>query len=209
MSDRLRKEHHLKIEIIIGYNPNIDIPGIPGADQTLWFVANDLDSITCTKFHGSPPMGIELQVTAWGYRDIDIIDNSLFKKIILINKSKNTFEDMYASIWNDSDLGEAGDDFIGCDTLLNLGYTYNGDDHDIYFKYNPPAVGFKFLQGPIINGTQNDEGRFLGRIITGKKNLLLTSFPYVGKCDPLYHEPTFDNYENGTLRWYNLMQGLN
>ena len=24
------------------YNPNVDVPGIPGAAQTIWFVANDL-----------------------------------------------------------------------------------------------------------------------------------------------------------------------
>ena len=37
---------------------------------------------------------------------------------------------MYLSYWTDDDLGNANDDYVGCDTLLNLGYTYNGDNND-------------------------------------------------------------------------------
>ena len=32
------------------YEPTIDIPGVPGADQTLWFVTNDLNSGQPTYF---------------------------------------------------------------------------------------------------------------------------------------------------------------
>lgn len=46
------------------YEPSIDIPG-SGGDQTLWFVANDLDSNKTKELFGSLPMGIEVQVTIW------------------------------------------------------------------------------------------------------------------------------------------------
>ena len=55
------------------YDPQIDVPGVLNADQTLWFVANDLDSSVTLNLYGSNPMGVELQVTAWGYKDIPII----------------------------------------------------------------------------------------------------------------------------------------
>ena len=51
-----------------------DIPGIPGADQTIWTVANDLpDEYTDTGIPfsvseggwGSPPIGFEMQITLW------------------------------------------------------------------------------------------------------------------------------------------------
>ncbi len=89
------------------YEPNIDIPGIPGADQTLWYIANDYDSNKTKSLYGSPTMGIELQVTVWGYKDIQVLNNMVFKKYVLINKSKNDFEDSYISIWSDPDLGDA------------------------------------------------------------------------------------------------------
>ncbi|MFZ1290014.1 MAG: hypothetical protein WAR79_07985, partial [Melioribacteraceae bacterium] len=103
------------------YNPEIDIPGIPGASQTLWYVANDLDSDKAKSLYGSPSMGIELQVTVWGYNTFEVINNMLFKKYVLINKSKNKFEEMYVSQWSDPDVGDAADDFVGCDTTLSLG----------------------------------------------------------------------------------------
>ncbi|MBT5384887.1 MAG: hypothetical protein HOL12_07910, partial [Kordiimonadaceae bacterium] len=53
-----------------------DIPGITGADQTVWTVANDLpDEYTESGIPvsvseggwGSPPIGFEIQITLWGY----------------------------------------------------------------------------------------------------------------------------------------------
>ncbi|MCB9207588.1 MAG: hypothetical protein H6611_09840 [Ignavibacteriales bacterium] len=38
------------------YNPQIDIPGVPGADQTLWYVANDFDEETVIRMYGSEPI---------------------------------------------------------------------------------------------------------------------------------------------------------
>ncbi len=131
------------------YDPTIDIPGVPGASQTLWYVANDLDSNQTKSLYGSLPMGVELQVTVWGYKDFEILENIMFKKFVLINKSIDNFEETYVSVWSDPDVGDAGDDYIGCDTTLSLGYAYNGDNEDGVYGTNVPAVGFKFLQGPL------------------------------------------------------------
>ena len=41
------------------YDPTIDIPGIKDAVQTIWFVANDLDSLKTQYLYGTDPIGIE------------------------------------------------------------------------------------------------------------------------------------------------------
>ena len=189
------------------YNPALDIPGIAGADQTLWYVANDLDSNTAKSLYGSPTMGVELQVTVWGYKDLQVMSNMVFKKYVLINKSKNDFEDTYISVWSDPDLGDAGDDFAGCDTSLNLGYVFNGDDDDATYGESIPAIGFKLLQGPIVDSSPNDIGIFKGNKIRGMKNLSMTSFSFFIGSDPLYGDPNLGEYLTGSLEYYNLMQG--
>ena len=95
------------------YDPSIDIPGVPDAHQTLWYVANDYDTSTARSLYGSDPMKVELQVTIWGYNIPGPYKNVMFKKYKLINKSKDTFTDMFFSQWSDPDVGNASDDCLG------------------------------------------------------------------------------------------------
>jgi hypothetical protein len=44
----------------------------------------------------------------------------LFRKFKIINKSNTAIEEMYVTMWNDPDLGDATDDFVGCDTVLSM-----------------------------------------------------------------------------------------
>nr|MBC8255897.1 hypothetical protein [Candidatus Neomarinimicrobiota bacterium] len=76
------------------YDPAVDIPGYPGANQTLWVVANDVPEIvdaactvsdtsnTAPNVYGADPVGIELQVTMWAYKfgASDPLGNMIFKK---------------------------------------------------------------------------------------------------------------------------------
>ena len=63
------------------YEPTLDIPGFPGADQTIWFVANDLDTTQTKSLYGANPLGIEMQTTAWAYNQPGPVGNMLFRKI--------------------------------------------------------------------------------------------------------------------------------
>jgi hypothetical protein len=191
------------------YNPDIDTPGVPGADQTIFYIANDLDSALTDSFYGSPPVGIEVHVTVWGYSSPAPYNNMYFKKYQVINKSNTNFTDVYFSQWSDVDDGGAEDDLDGCDTLLNLGYTYNSTSNDIvYEELSPPAVGFHFIQGPVADGSTSDTALFIGRILHGKKNLPMTGMGYIFKNDSYpYAEPTQGNYLSGSLYIYNDMQG--
>jgi len=190
------------------YEPSIDIPGVRDADQTIWFVANDLDSIQTRKLFGALPMGIEMQTTVWAYNNVEPLNNMIFKRYLIINKSTTKFEDMYFGIWSDPDVGgDAGDDLIGCDTLLNLDFSYNGDDSDPSYGAFIPSVGFCLLQGPVTQGNNGDIATLMGRKLLGKKNLNMTALGYFGKGGTLYHDPPPGTY-NGTLQLYNLIQGL-
>ncbi|MBU2493870.1 MAG: T9SS type A sorting domain-containing protein [Bacteroidetes bacterium] len=193
------------------YEPEIDIPGVPGADQTIWFVCNDIDVQVSKSLYGSPPIGIEMQATIWGYKNGEVLSNAMFRKYIIINKSGKTITDMYASMWSDAEIGDATDDFTGCDTTIDLAYVYNGEEFDHKFDYvygEPvPAAGFKLVQGPIINGSNNDFAQRNGQIIYGKKNLGYTAFAVFVCGDPVFYDPRLGDYEYGTLSMYNFMQG--
>ena len=191
------------------YDPEIDIPGVPGAHQTLWYVANDFDKETCNFLYGSDPMNVELQVTIWGYNSsAQIYNDVMFKKYKLINKSENNITDMYFSQWADVDLGDAGDDLIGCDSTLSLMYSYNGDDYDATYLSHTPTVAFQILQGPIVPGETNDKAHFDEKTKTGYKNLEATSNYFFIGSDPVYTDPDLGDYIYGTLPFYNLFYGL-
>lgn len=182
------------------YDPATDIPGYPGADQTMWIVTNDIESSEDS--YGSPPIGIEYQLTLWGYDfpSTSPLGNITFKQARLIytglpNTPQNAFIDsMYVVMWADPDVGSAGDDYAGSDTTLSLGYAYNANTRDTdydNFGLAPPAVGWDFLQGPITT-----EGDTLG----------MTSFVYFAAGSDI-SDPDELEY-GGTLQFYNLMRGF-
>lgn len=187
------------------YDYTVDIPGVPGADQTIWFVCNDTDPNQSQFMYGSLPMGIEEQVTVWGYNRTGALGNMLFRKYKIINKSNATIEDMYVSMWNDPDLGDASDDFAGCDTLLSLTYVYNANAQDNIYGQFPASAGFDFFQGPIVP-SPGDSAIFEGQWIQDFKNLPMTAHYFYINPDAVYRDPTQGQYQ-GTLEWYNFMQG--
>jgi hypothetical protein len=172
------------------FDPVADIPGIIGAAQTIWFVANDLDTSKTQYLYGTNPIGIEYQATIWAYSTSGFLNNLLFRRYKLINKSETTFDSMYVSMWSDPDVGDAGDDFVGCDTILNLGFAYNGVASDpIYEPLPPPSVAFKLVRGPLVpsalgedrnkNGIDDsrDWGFFENNLkVSGFINLPMTAF---------------------------------
>jgi hypothetical protein len=187
------------------YEPTIDIPGVPGADQTIWFVCNDTDPNQTQFMYGSLPMGIEEQVTVWGYNRTGALGNMLFRKYKIINKSNTSFDSMYVSMWNDPDLGDANDDFVGCDTSLSLTFVYNANASDnIYGRY-PAAAGFDFFQGPLVDAP-GDSGIFDGKRVYDKRNLPMSAHYFFINPDNVYRDPSQGQYQ-GTLEWYNLFQG--
>ena len=66
----------------------------------------------------------------------------------MLNKGGNDIDDMYIGLWSDPDLGDAGDDFVGCDTTLGLGFCWNDGVDSYYSSYSggTPAVGYDFFR---------------------------------------------------------------
>jgi hypothetical protein len=190
--------------------PAADEPGIAKADQVVWFVANDIRA-------GRSPwntesMGLEQQVTIWGYNTSGVTGNILFKKIKLIYKGTATtpvnglLTDAYICHWSDPDLGDATDDYVGCDTVLSVGYVYNGGPVDReYQKYRiiPPSVGYDFLQGPTVPSA-NDTAIVGLKKRPGFKNLPMTSFIYFA-AGGNYSDPPYTR--NGSWQWYSMLRG--
>jgi len=187
------------------YSPGIDEPIYIG-DETLFYVANDLDTVISKNTYGSDPIGLEFQTTVFGFNRDDLKD-VVFKRYRVINKSNTEIAEMYFSYWADDDLGNAQDDFIGCDTSLALGYSWNSDnDDETGFGLNPPAVGHLLIQEPIVKSLEEDSALFNFKWIKGFRNLNMTSFCPIFKSD-LSHDPPLGVYE-GSLQLYNyLMRG--
>jgi len=186
------------------FTRGVDVPRVLG-DETLWFVANDFDTAASRWIYGTDPIGVELQSTTYGYKNIELSD-IIFKKYKLINKSGAEISDMYFGYWSDPDLGYANDDRVGCDTLLDLGYFYNGDNEDEYnFGSNPPALGYCLLQGPVISAEPEDSALYNNDWITGKRNLQMTAFHPLFK-DLIFMDATLGSSEGADMT-YNQLQG--
>jgi hypothetical protein len=188
------------------YEPNIDIPGQPGADETMYYAANDADLSRSTTFAGSPVIGLEMHRTIWAYNVAGAVGNTIFERTILINKSGAPVDSMFIVQWADPDLGDANDDFAGCDPSLDLGYVYNSKPSDAIYGTTVPAVGYTLLQGPVVPGQPADSALFQGSVRRGYRNLRLTTFTFFVGGSSTYSDPAHGM--GGDLQWYRLMNGL-
>jgi hypothetical protein len=189
------------------YDPRYDIPGIKGADQTLWHVSNDMSAAITRNLAGSEPIGFEVQRTIWGYNQSGALGNTIFISYKVINYSGATVDSLLFTQWSDPDLGDATDDFTGCDLSRSLGYVYNGKGYDLIYESTPPASGFVFFAGPAVVGNSSDVAVIDLKYRSGYKNLKMSSFNFFINGDPLYTDPVQGTYV-GTKQWYNLMNGL-
>jgi hypothetical protein len=195
------------------FDPVKDEPGLAGGDQVIWFVMNDLDAAQSQSLYGSDPIGLEIQVTLWGYARPGGEGNSLFKRYKFIYKGTASspplshIDSMYVSQWSDPDLGDYFNDFEGCDTLLGLGYVYNGTASDHLYNavgLAPPAVGYEFIQGPIVPSA-GDSALVNFRWVHDHKNLSMTAWIFFASGGTIADPPY--SYL-GAYQWYNLLQGL-
>jgi hypothetical protein len=155
-------------------------------DQTLWCVYNDAEPSDHTNQAGATlPLGIEVQQTAFAYNRTGALGNICFIKFLIINKGENVLDSSYVAVWSDPDLGGAGDDLVGCDTTLSVGYCYNATNNDNVYGTTPPCVGYDFFQGPIVPGGESDTAYVSGVAYPGFRNLPMTAFNrYINGTDP-------------------------
>ncbi len=122
-----------------------DRPDLIG-DQAVWWIMNDVGN--AHRNTQAAPIGVEVRVHAFAFNRADALGNTTFFRYNVTYKGIEPLTNTFLSIFSDPDLGDAGDDFVGVDTTLSLGYVYNDTAMDNV--YGPaPAAGYDFFQGPI------------------------------------------------------------
>ncbi len=122
-----------------------DLPELLG-DQRLWWIMNDRGNEH--EATDSKPIGLEVHASAFSFSNSGPVGNFTFYDYLLINKNNVPVTNTYFTLFTDVDLGDFSDDYIGSDSLLHLGYAYNSDEIDnaCGIDFEPPAVGFTFLE---------------------------------------------------------------
>lgn len=195
--------------------PQADEPGAAGGDQVIWYVANDVRTVESP--WKTKAIGMEMQVTIWGYNYplTHGLGNSIFKRTRLIYKGTAATSDtaqlkkFYIGQWSDPDLGDAGDDFAGCDSVLGIGYVYNSKTLDEgYKKYSisAPSAGYMLMQGPIERASANEYARFDFGWKKGFRNIPMTSFTSYAAGSPIGCDPPFGS--GAVAQFYQNLRGL-
>ncbi len=130
-------------------------------DMTMWWVYNDKGNIH-TQSPGAAAIGMEIRGQAFAFSTNDELNNMTFYNYQVINRSTFTLADAYFGVWTDADLGDADDDFVGCDVAQGLGYLYNGkpvdgDGSGKTYGASPPAIGIDFFEGPYQDLNSKDD----------------------------------------------------
>lgn len=191
------------------YNPfDGDYPQITG-DQMLWWVFNDtLASHTET---GGAAFGFEIHGKAYAYTcpSINVTDEAInyttFYQYKIINRSSNIYHDMYIGLWTDYDLGNAADDYVGCDTMLDAGFVYNADNDDegsFGYGVNPPMQNNTILKGPLADANDGIDNNHNGIIDEANETIGISHFVFykgVGAVPDGYPSSPegFNQYLNG------------
>lgn len=190
------------------YDPTADVPGQPGADQTLYYVANDANATRTQAGYSSPPIGLEMHRTIWGYNLAGALGNTIFGSTLIINKSGAPVDSMFMVQFSDPDLGEAGDDYVGCDVARSLGFVYNGKTFDNVYGTAVPSSGYDFFQGPIVpTGNLADSAVFRLKYRKGYRNLGMSAWTFFTQGNATFADPLRGGDPAGDNEWYRLMNG--
>jgi hypothetical protein len=127
------------------YDPiNGDYPIIKGDEAIFWINRpNDTSALSDLEYHNM----------LYGFNDPNdpLINQTVFLERTFVNRANVTYDSIKVGLWLDIDVGEPFDDYVGCDSINNIIYGYNGDADDAGladfkgYGVNAPAVGAKFL----------------------------------------------------------------
>jgi hypothetical protein len=133
-----------------------DYPIIKG-DQAIYTIFNDNYQVHQS---GGNAIGIEVRLMAYAYGTSSVVTNNPFLNYTtfynykIINRSSFSLYNAYVGLFNDSDIGNFANDFVGCDAIDSYAYTYNGNSANP----NEPAIGISQTMGPLntSNGIDDD-----------------------------------------------------
>jgi hypothetical protein len=189
------------------WDPDEDKPDLI-LDETYWCVFNDGLPANQRRWQAEP-QGIEIMQTIFAEASTGATGNVVFVRYRIKNTGTvaDTLREVYLSMYADADVGDAGDDLYGCDTIRQGIYFYNNTPDAIYGN-QVPAFMMDMLTGPHsyipgvtfidINGNNIYENgidtpldtavSYLGpigiRIYPGAKNLEMSSAVFNISGDP-------------------------
>ena len=176
------------------------------ADQTMFYCYTDSYPESHHVGSGSTaPLKADIKQINFAFDEPGEIGNIIYSYFTLINKNTLPWVNTYFTIWADDDIGIATDDLVGCDTLLDMGYTYNGTNHDGVYGDAPPAVAFDFIKGPAVYTANNNDTAVIcygktRKVKIGYKQLGMSVFNwYYNGWDPRYYAETY-RYMSGLHR---------
>ena len=209
------------------YEPLLgDYPGICG-DEAIFFVFNDArgshTECDCNK------LGVEIRGLSYSFSDTinnlipynkKAVNNTIFVKYDIENKSNHTYTSFDFGQWIDPDLGCYTNDDVGCDSLRNLMFVYNRSSFDANcnsvtgFDNLPITVGVQFLNSALdVFGTfkgypaaQADPGTVCGRYRNYQEGLWCDDSPFEFGKDGYYTgydtlKLLFSGDPNDTSQW--------
>ncbi len=106
-----------------------DYPDIKGDEMIWWVMRNDISG---SNINGGIPFDFEIRGSLYAYDcdASDILYNSEFLEIDIINYSNNEYSDVYVGTFVDYDLGCYLDDYNGTIPETNSSFVYNADAID-------------------------------------------------------------------------------
>ncbi len=149
-------------------------------------------------------MGLETHVTNYviDCNNDSALWNTLFMHYEVINRSNNIYTNFLFTMWSDFDLGYYNDDYVGCDTSLNMYYVYNGDGYDQdnagtkgYHQYLPAFAGV-FLNQKMSRFTYYNNS---GSQKNGNPTGTAQGYPYYYLMDGLWEDGTNMTYGNSGI----------
>lgn len=174
---------------------DIDKPGVKNSGQTMFVSLTDANTFQHSTGEGfgggTSPLFAQIAFIAFSFNTPGL-ENAQFVVCHVINKSSSSWDSLHFSIFCDADLGDALDDYIGCDTIRQLGYCYNADNNDVDYGVAPPAVGITLLRSMV------------NRNVSPFDSLDMTSFIKINNSSsvPCENDPVGE-----PLGAYNLMKG--
>ena len=131
------------------YEPHLgDYPDIRG-DEAVYVIFNDLAIQDST--YQNIKLGVEVHAMFYQFSGNPLLDHNTFLQFKVFNRGTENYNDLKLGLYTDFDMGYYEDDYVGCDTNLNLMYVYNQDNYDeddgYQFGYGSevPAVAVQTL----------------------------------------------------------------
>lgn len=151
----------------------------------------------------SEPLKADIKQINFAFAQQGGLGNSIISYYTIINRSTKIWNNVYISVWSDDDIGESSNDKAGCDTNLQLAYTYNYGDYDPIYVSGPPAAGLLMLKGPVTYTGSNNDTAF---ICEGKVKKIKTKYKQSGwGAFNAYEQPLLE--PNSCGQCYNYMKG--